>query len=225
MIAGGPSELLLFAREPAAGHVKTRLAAGLGEEEAAMLYAAFLEDLASALPDPAWLPVLCHDGEGPGPFLRSRFGGRWLFRPQGEGTLGERLVRALALPLSRGALAAVVAGSDAPTLEGENVRGALAALSAGADIAVSPAPDGGFSLLALSGAVAPGPLLARVTWSTPRARADLLRAAAGLGHRVVLLPQVPDVDVLEDLARLREDLAARGNRAAATARVLQALAV
>ncbi|HQR47582.1 MAG TPA: glycosyltransferase, partial [Thermoanaerobaculia bacterium] len=54
--------LVLFAREPRAGHVKTRLAAALGGEGAAALYEAFLTDLAAALVSPAWESVVAADG-------------------------------------------------------------------------------------------------------------------------------------------------------------------
>ena len=53
--------VILFAREPVAGHVKTRLAREVGEAAAAALYEAFLQDLAGGLPDPErWDAVLAH---------------------------------------------------------------------------------------------------------------------------------------------------------------------
>ncbi len=217
-------ELLLFAREPEAGRVKTRLASSLGDEEAAMLYAAFLEDLSGSLGGPGeWRGVLLHEGAAPGPFLRRRFGASWTFRPQGEGGLGERLARAFHESAYRGAPAAAAAGSDAPALRRRDVAGAFSALS-GSDLAVAPSPDGGFSLLSVGRFVPVPELLAPVRWSSPGTLADLLSSAASLGLAVSILPEVPDVDVPEDLARLRADIEADPLLAPATSRLLDALA-
>lgn len=217
-------ELVLFGREPSAGRVKTRLGAGLGPEEAAMLYAAFLEDLSEGLRSPAeWRAVLAHDGEA-GPFLKGRFGAGWALRPQGDGPLGERLARAFEESARRGSLAAAVAGSDAPTLSAGDVRRAFDAVLAGpAGMAIAPSPDGGFSLVALRAGVPPGLFRRPVRWSTEHALADLLGAAAADGPSVTLLPPVPDVDRVEDLAPLRRALSADPGRAPATARLLSAL--
>ena len=203
--------------------MKTRLAASLGAEEAAMLYAAFLQDLSASLGGPgAWRGVVVHDGAAPGPFLRGRFGASWAFRPQGEGDLGERLVRAFDASAARGAPAAAAAGSDAPALRRRDVEGAFAALER-SDLAVAPSPDGGFSLLALGSSVPASTLLAPVRWSTPGALADLRASAASLGLAASILPEVPDVDVLADLVRLRADLDADPSLAPATARLLAQL--
>src|SRR5437016_5837453 len=99
---GGPSHPLavrrvtVFARDPVPGAVKTRLAAALGAEEAARLYAAFLADLAAELAAASgeWESVLAHTGEEPGTELSRLFGRGFSFAPQGEGDLGARLVRA-----------------------------------------------------------------------------------------------------------------------------------
>lgn len=222
-------ELVLFGREPSAGKVKTRLGAGLGPEEAAMLYAAFLEDLSAGLRSPAeWRAVLAHDGEA-GPFLKGRFGAGWALRPQGDGPLGDRLARAFEESAARGSLAAAVAGSDAPLLDAGDVRRAFDAVLAGpAGMALAPSPDGGFALVALGAGVSPDFLRRPIRWSTEHALADLLEASgaaggAAAGPSVTLLPPVADVDRLEDLAPLRKALAADAGRAPATARLLAAL--
>jgi len=212
----GRDRLVLFAREPVAGRVKTRLAAALGRGPAAVLYAAFLEDLA-AVRGP-WERVVAHEGE-PGPRLRAAFGEVWRFVPQGDGDLGERLERAAALAFSEGAGRVVLAGSDAPTLTAREVGAAFDALGA-ADIVFAPAPDGGFSLVGLHPPAEPATLFRNVAWSTARALSDTRANAERSGLSVASLPELPDVDVAEDLGRLLEALGREPALAPATRRAL-----
>ncbi|KAA0253581.1 glycosyltransferase [Acidobacteria bacterium ACD] len=204
--------LVLFAREPVAGRVKTRLALSIGAPAACRLYGAMLEDLAGQLPSPAeWQAVLAHDGAAPGPVLGRLFGTGWLAVPQGGGGLGERLVRVLDRSAAEGARATVVAGSDAPSLTAERVREAFRALGeGGARVALAPSPDGGYSLLGATREVPASALLGDVRWSTPDARGDTVAAARELGIPVALLDEVPDVDTREDLGRLAGILAEAG---------------
>jgi rSAM/selenodomain-associated transferase 1 len=201
---------VVFAREPAPGRVKTRLARALGDGPAAALYAAFLQDLAAALPDPArWNSVLAHAEPEAGPFLKRTFGSPWSLVPQGEGDLGERLERAFEGARADG-VDVVVAGSDAPTLTRNDLAAAFAALENDAEIVFAPSPDGGFSLVGIAGVRPgteererrPGDCLEGVRWSTAFALEDARRAAERLGWRVQLLAAVPDVDEVEDLTAL-----------------------
>ncbi len=219
--AGRP-RLCLLAREPAPGRVKTRLAAVLGPRRAAALYAAFLEDLAAALPSPAWTSVLAHAGRRPGVRLTRLFRAPWILRSQGGGTLGEKLARAARTAFRTGAPRVLLAGSDAPTLSATDLSGALSALRS-SDIALAPAPDGGFSLAGLGPRARGGEVFLAVRWSTRFALADVLRNAAELGLRVALLPSIPDVDVAADLAPLRRRLERETGRAPATRFLLDTL--
>src|SRR2546426_11445166 len=108
--------LVLFAKEPVAGRVKTRLARDLGDEAAVRLYEAFLADLSRALPSPEWEAVLAAAEEPLGSRLAAAFAGAWRFTFQGEGTLGDRLTRVVRDSFLAGAEACAVVGSDAPTL-------------------------------------------------------------------------------------------------------------
>ena len=187
--------LVVFTRTPDPGRVKTRLIPALGAEQAARLHAALaVETVSRALASD--LPVEVRlDGPPDHPFaaeLRA-LGARVL--PQGEGDLGERLIRGLA-PHAR----ALALGSDCVVFEPAWLREAA---EDPADLLVGPAEDGGYWTL---GVRAPLPDLFRgIPWSTAEVLPETLRRARALGLRVRLLPTCYDIDAPADLARLAAD--------------------
>lgn len=237
-MTGPVRRVVLFAREPASGRVKTRLAREIGEGPAAALYAAFLEDLAAELPDPGrWAASVAHAEPEAGPFLFRTFRPPWTLVPQGEGPLGERLKNAFEGALAGREAHVVVAGSDAPTLSKQDLAAAFRALENGAEIVFAPSPDGGFSLVGVAGegrtgdflegkrerGARPSDFLEGVRWSTEYALEDARRAAERLGRRVALLAPVPDIDVLADLGALSSSLSKRISLCPATRRAVAAL--
>jgi rSAM/selenodomain-associated transferase 1 len=215
------ARLVVFAKEPAPGRVKTRLAAAIGPGRAAALYEAFLTDLAASLVAPEWESVVSADGGGAGR-LEQIFASGWSRVAQGSGSLGDRLARAAASAFGDGARKVAVAGSDAPTLSVADVLRAFDVLDR-ADVAAAPSPDGGFSLAALRIPVDPSGLFRRVRWSTAEALPDLRRNAAAARIGLALLPEIPDVDVPGDLPALRRRLSAEEGLAPATKAVLETL--
>ncbi len=195
--AGGEERLLLiFAKLPEPGRVKTRLAEGVGAAEAARIYRAMARRIVDALRIGPWRAVLCFDPPDALPAVAEWLGGNGLeFRAQGEGDLGERLEHAFREALRR-SRKAVVVGTDAPELDGEVVRTAFQALDA-ADLVVGPSLDGGYYLLGLR-RWAPE-LFRDIPWSTSEVLRTTLRRAEELGLRIVLLDPLRDVDTVEDL--------------------------
>ena len=213
--------LILFAKEPAEGRVKTRLARDMGSSTAVRLYEAFLQDLAGALVSPPdWEAVVATAEDEPGPGLLARFAGRWTFEPQGEGSLGDRMARCLARAERQGAASAVVAGSDAPTLAASDVRAAFEALEA-ADVVFAPAPDGGYSLVGVRSGVDCERVFRGVRWSTAEALEDTKRGAESAGYQTLLLASVPDVDEVNDLLELGRRLRCAPRLAPATRELLE----
>jgi len=207
--------LLVFAKEPRLGRVKTRLAADLGPAAACTLYEAFLTDLSrrlAALPaDVAvewWV-------DGDPEALGALAGSRATRCTQPPGDLGRRLEAAFtaAFARRRGLVAAV--GADCPLLEPAHLAALWRTLERGADAAVIPAEDGGYAALALA---APTPeAFQGIPWSTERVLETTLTRLRGAGKRVAVLPALYDVDHLGDLRRLAGELAKRPDRAPATA--------
>lgn len=196
--------LLIIAKQPVPGKVKTRLAPPCTYEQAATLAAAALADtLHTLLLVPARRRVLVLDGQ-PGPWLPPGFE----IMPQRGGLLDERLAWAFAA--ARGP--ALLVGMDTPQVTPD----LLAVDWDGADAVFGPAADGGFWALGLR---APDPgLLRGVPMSTARTGAIQRARLVTAGLRVVDLPQLRDVDTAADaLAVARE---APQSRFAARAREL-----
>ncbi len=198
--------LLLFTKPAIAGRVKTRLVAGgVSAEAAAIVQAAFLVDLVerfsaadlSLLP---WWALEAGESVPEWPPNGSR---------QPEGDLGARLAHAFrasaeAVPDLRFAAAI---GTDCPDLTVATVDRAFAALEQGVDLAIVPAEDGGYALIAVRPDAVPRRLFDEIPWSGPRVLETTLARAAELGLSTKLLEPARDVDTIADLRALAERLA------------------
>src|SRR5262249_11542972 len=120
--------------------------------------------------------------------------------------LGARMANLVTDLLAAGHAAALVTGSDLPTLPARRFTEAAPVLTGGpADVGVGPTEDGGYYLIGLA---RPAPaLFADMRWSAPDVLAVTCERAQRLGLRVHRLPPWYDVDTAADLVRLRDDLA------------------
>ena len=208
--------LILFARVPALGRVKTRLVPRLTEPGALRLYRAFLEDASRIYAGRGeWDAVLAAEPDPEALSLAEIFPApEWRREAQGEGDLGERLTAAFSREFGRGAAAAVAVGSDHPALSRASVAEALARALAGEACAAVPADDGGYCAIAMPSGSPFREVFRNVPWSTGEVL-EVTRArlsARGLG--LSLLPAGWDVDRPEDVDRLRRELALRDPSAA-----------
>jgi len=218
------SRLVVFAKRPRAGHVKTRLIPALGPERALAFHRAFVADQLRLLREFDRCRLeLCVDGPWPAdPEIDPLLEGIDLTE-QGSGDLGQRLLRCVERAWSEGDRATVVLGADAPTLPTEHVRLALEHLDGGVPAVVSPATDGGYVLLGM------GRPRAELFHSIPWGSAQVLEVtlARAREHAIDLrcIASWYDVDTPADVERLRHDLDQPGvrDRAPATARLLAGL--
>ncbi|HEU0093006.1 MAG TPA: TIGR04282 family arsenosugar biosynthesis glycosyltransferase [Vicinamibacteria bacterium] len=216
----GADVLAVFVKEPRPGAVKSRLAAALGAEAAAEVYRAIAEEAMrrTAPRRDEYDRIVAFDPPSAGATI-----GEWLgvtagaLLPQPTGDIGLRMERVFDELFRRGARRVALIGTDVPALSREDVRGALESLD-DHDVAVGPATDGGYYLLALK---RPEPELLRdVPWSTPDVLTTTLDRAARLGLSVRVLWTIGDVDTIEDLAAewgtirslLNEEIAQRIDR-------------
>lgn len=213
--------LVVFARAPRVGEVKTRMTPPLAPAEAAALYACMLDDVleaSAALAGEHGLePVLAaHPAEACAELARRTPRSFRVVAQRGR-DLGERMAWAVAEAAAGGATPVVLRGSDSPALAAPVLRAALEALRE-ADLALSPDRDGGYQLVALR---RPAPGLFAHPMGTPAVLEDTLSRARGLGLRVRLVPPGFDLDTVEDLRWLAE--ARRGGLAVGCRRTLALL--
>jgi hypothetical protein len=193
------ASLIIFAKEPRPGQVKTRLSPPLSPEEAAQLYHCFIEDILAEMvrvPE-VRLAVAFSPPTAEVFFRRLAPPGTNLF-PQEGADLGERMARAFARNFAAGFSPILLRGSDVPDLPAAMVSEANAVLAAGqAQVVLGPATDGGYHLVGLT-EPQPG-LFQGPAWSSSTVLADTLSLARQLGLRVHLLHPWPDIDTYDNL--------------------------
>lgn len=215
------SSLIVFAKLPVPGRVKTRLTPPLTPEEAAELYRCMLLDtLAKVRSLPQVQRFLFFQDE---PAAFPYFQGiapDFVLLPQQGCDLGARMAGAFREILSRGHQRVVIVGTDAPDLPVDYLHQAFRALAEeSVDVVFGPSADGGYYLLALK--AVPDCLFAGIAWSTGTVLAESLTRAEEAGLRVRLLPEWHDVDTPTDL--LRKGLVQAGNGAPLTREFVQRL--
>ena len=199
--------VVVFARAPEPGRVKTRLIPELGEAGAAALHRRLVAHSLVAATEAAIGPVeLWCTPDARDPFLKDcgrRFGAS--LHSQGDGDLGARMQRAFESVLTRSARAILI-GSDIPALSGRYLRGADRDL-AGRDAVIGPAEDGGYVLIGLSRC---DPELFRgISWGGPGVLEETRRRVGALAWSASELLPLWDLDRPEDLGRIAGDMQAR----------------
>jgi rSAM/selenodomain-associated transferase 1 len=178
------TRVIVFARAPRAGRVKTRLIPLLGEQGAARLHARLLRRALRTAREARLGAVELWTAE----------------RRQRGADLGERMLHAFAHGLRRAARVILI-GSDCPVLRPRDLNQAARWLAGGADAVFAPAEDGGYALIALR-RVSPR-LFQGVEWGGAQVLAQTRERLAALGWRWRELPEVWDVDRPEDYRRLQ----------------------
>lgn len=196
------ARILVFAKAPVPGAVKTRLIPALGAAGAASLHATLVGhalDVATAgalCPVELWCTPDCE-----APFFAG-CAGRWpvsLHRQQGE-DLGARMRDALAAALTR-ARRVLLIGSDCPALTPALLARALDALDdAGTDAVLTPAQDGGYVLIGLRRI--DDRLFSAMPWGTDRVMEETRARMRQIGWRWIETATLRDIDDADDLGEL-----------------------
>ena len=197
-LAGCPL-LIIFAKEPVPGQVKTRLCPPLSPQAAARLYRQFLDDVLEEMARwPQLKLALAYAPDTARTFFQNLAGPGTRLTAQNGEDLGERLRQAFDWGFTRGAGTVLIRNSDSPDLPGFLVMEAAKVLRSGrAQVVLGPCPDGGYYLVGLR---SPQPqLFCGITWSGPTVLADTLARASLQGLTVHLLPPWPDIDTFEDV--------------------------
>jgi len=192
----GP-QLVIMAKTPLIGRVKTRLARDIGGVEALRFFRNAAASLIRRVArDPRWRTLIAlspdravHEpGIWPADILRIA---------QGEGDLGHRMGR-LFRDLSPGPV--VIIGADIPGIGRHHVARAFAALGRH-DAVLGPADDGGYWLVGLKRRPRVPEIFGHVRWSSEHAMADTLKNIRERNMSVALLDTLSDIDTGADYAK------------------------
>lgn len=201
----------IICKTPASGLSKTRLSPPLRPEECAAISACFIRDLSKTIAG------LVDDGDVAGFAVYTPLGSVATLRPllpdcfrlilQGGGNLGDRLLKGAADLLDAGHSGAILVNSDSPTLPGAILRQAVDAVRSGDNVVLSPAIDGGYTLVGLSKPHTR--LFEDIPWSTPDVYRLTLDRACEIGLPAVAVPAWYDVDDAASFQMLEAELAGR----------------
>lgn len=210
--------LVIMARYPQLGSIKTRLARTLGNEETLKLYQAFLSDLANHFSGQsydlhwAYTPAKSNFAA----FMASLVPdlARYIrcFPTQGA-NLGEHLLHAFHWTHQQGYHTIIVICSDAPHITHEVIVQAQEALQE-VNIVLGPADDGGYYLIAMR---EPHDVFSRIPMSNSKVAARTIGRARAQGLTVRLIEPLFDVDEHADLLRLAKLLKTNSALAPTTA--------
>ncbi len=201
--------LIVFAKDPIPGRVKTRLTPRITPDEAAKLYKAFSLDIISNARKlkrnsvnnvtVAYTPV------GAEKAFRKLVEQPINFLPQKGRNLGERMKNAFKQSFAEGAERVVIIGTDSPTLPVSYIQKAFDVLKK-IPVVIGPTFDGGYYLIGLS--KQNDDIFDGVEWGTSRVFGQTLTRIKSLDTQVYILPPWYDVDTSEDLEFLRSHLLA-----------------
>ena len=193
--------VVVFAKSPAPGQVKTRLIPALGAQGAAEMHRRMvrhtLSTAVTAFPAQVELWVTPDRTD---PFFQAcaaEF--RVALEGQTPGGLGEKMNHAMEAGLTR-ARTVLLIGTDCPMLSASYLHASCAALVAGNDVVLGPAEDGGYALIGARSACRQ--IFTGISWSTRTVLAETRLRLAEAGLRWQEMPLLWDVDVADDLTRV-----------------------
>jgi rSAM/selenodomain-associated transferase 1 len=197
-----PQALLIFAKWPEPGKVKTRLSPPLSMQEAASLYLCMLMDtLAITSRITGIHRMIFFDGDDDrAAFFQALAPDATVYQQQGM-NLGERLTAAVATAFGLGHLSVAIIGTDSPHLDPKEISAAFSLLATDkADVVFGPSSDGGYYLVGLR--QSKPELFRDIPWSSSKVLGESLARAKSAGLRQALLAPCFDLDTADDLRRL-----------------------
>jgi len=224
MTVSKSDRVVLFLKSFQAGHVKTRLAARVGDRGALKVYTAMVADLLTRLEplrdvlvpyvDTFQVDTLADPIDYP-PVVSSWLS-RGLLKVQRGEDLGERMSNAFREVFAAGAERAVLIGSDIPQINSDLLKGYLVALRM-FPMVLGPAADGGYYLIGFEREHFDASVFRGIEWSTERVLDQTLDKARSRRLPIHIGAELQDVDTAEDL----ESLLSTGLYAGSLAEVLE----
>jgi uncharacterized protein len=203
MMKNKGTALIIFAKSPVPGQVKTRLIPELGQEKATALYEELLlRTINTSIKSNANEVQLWISGNDQHPFFKKiKSDKNIMFYKQKGHDLGKRMFNAFEFTLKQYSIAVLI-GSDCPELSSTDIDKASELLENGKDIVLGPAHDGGYYLIALkkNNLI----LFSDIEWGEESVFNDTCTRAKSLNMEVGILERRNDVDRPDDLYLLNK---------------------
>lgn len=196
--------IIIMAKVPRAGTVKTRLQSVLSAEKCAALASAFLADALEKAQAVCPNIILAYSPAGESALLKNVVSPDIILIEQTGANLGEKMECAFRFAFGTHA-PVVMIGTDSPTFPARYLVDALDALEKTAEIVLGKSTDGGFYLIGLQKPI-PN-LFDRIAWSTPLVFEQITGNLKTLGiENLHLLPEHYDVDTPADFSVLKREI-------------------
>ena len=190
--------LIVFAKTPEAGQVKTRIGEVVGNEQAAMIYSHMLEIImAESSSNEIWSQIISIPQDSDKTWFARR--GLEVMLQSGN-DLGKKMSNALIRGFQSGAGEIILIGSDIPTLCRREIADAFSLLGA-AQAVIGPSTDGGFYLFGIKLEHSPAGTLVLegdIQWSTPKVLGKMQELCRKNLLSLSYLPAKTDIDTYED---------------------------
>ncbi len=200
------TSLIIFAKSPIPGKVKTRLTPYITPTEAAELYKAFIADIiCNAHKLRCEQITIAYTPANAETAFHGICGQSVSYIPQKGDDLGERMKNAFKHSFNKGSTRTVIIGTDSPTLPLSYIQNAFDALKE-VPITIGPTFDGGYYLIGLT--EQNDVIFDGIDWSTSKVFGQTLTKIQAINKQLYVLPPWYDVDTLDDLEFLRSHIQA-----------------
>lgn len=196
--------IIIMAKVPIAGKVKTRLEPHFSPEQCAPLAAAFLQDAAAKAKKVCENVILSYSPAEEINALKRILPSQSIFIEQTGRNLGEKMFNAFRFAFERNLDSIVMIGTDSPTVPADFIEQAFEFLELETDVVLGSAEDGGFYLIGLR--ALRQEIFENVEWSSRKTFEQVFRNVMNLNLRLREVPSWYDVDEPKDLEKLRREL-------------------
>ena len=192
--------LVIFAKYPQAGKVKTRLASAIGPRKAARLYAAFLKNLWAAHGHQPYHLMVAFTPAHKKKQMKRLLGKQEGLYLQRGADLGERISFCFRELLQKYNKISII-GADLPHLKADAIENAFRKLD-DVDVVLGPSEDGGYYLIALKQW---HEIFDNIAWGSSTVLKQQIRNIQQQGLKAAFLEKRYDIDTYEDLCRLKNE--------------------
>ena len=195
--------IIIMAKVPSAGKVKTRLEPHFSPEQCAALAHAFLQDAVSKAKKVCENVILAYSPPEEINALKKILPSQGIFVEQTGSDLGEKMLNAFRFAFEQNSDLAVMIGTDSPTFPADFIEQAFGFLELETDVILGGTEDGGFYLVGLR---APHEeIFENIEWSSPKTFEQVYQNVMNLNLHLREVPSWYDVDEPKDLEKLRAE--------------------